>query len=31
MKKECHPLDADIQYYDVILNNNTVMEKRKRY
>jgi len=31
MKKECYPLDADIQCYNVILNNNTVIEKRKMY
>jgi len=31
MKKECHLLDADIQCYNVILNNNTVMKKRRMY
>jgi len=31
MKQECHLLDADIQCYNVILNNNTVMEKIKMY
>jgi hypothetical protein len=31
MKKECHPLNADIQCCNVILSNNTVIKKRKMY